>query len=66
MNVEEIPFNKGFFSVDLTFSLDVQLLGYEKACGDPVILTGTATVSKTAYFMAVKQTLKHFTATVHQ
>lgn len=60
MNVEEIPFNKGFFSVDLTFSLDVQLLGYEKACGDPVILTGTATVSKNCILYGSETNSKTF------
>ena len=46
MNVEPIPFNKGFFSVDITFSFDVSLLAYDVACGTATELTGTASVSK--------------------
>ncbi len=46
MNVEPIPFNKGFYSVDITFSFDVQLLAYDTACGTPTEITGTASISK--------------------
>ncbi|MGN1481470.1 hypothetical protein [Porcipelethomonas sp.] len=60
MNVEAIPFNKGFYSVDLTFSFDIQLIGYEKACGDPTILTGTATVSKNCILYGSETNSKTF------
>ncbi|MBQ8434784.1 MAG: hypothetical protein IJX24_02070 [Oscillospiraceae bacterium] len=46
INVEPIPFNKGFYSVDITFTFDVQLLVYETACAAPTEYTGTASVSK--------------------
>lgn len=60
MNVEEIPFNKGFYSVDLTFSFDVQLLGYERSCSEPVILNGTAAVSKNCVLYGSETNSKTF------
>jgi len=61
MSVEPIPFNKGFYSVDLTFTFDVQLLGYATGCSCPVPIKGTA---KAVYFLAVKQIQRHFSAMV--
>lgn len=60
INVEEIPFNKGFYSVDITFSLDVQLVGYEQACGEPIILNGTAAVSKNCILYGSEASTKTF------
>lgn len=46
MTVEPIPFNKGFYSVDITFTFDIELAFYETACGTPTIINGTASVNK--------------------
>ncbi len=46
MNVDPIPFNKGFYSVDITFTFDIQLLVYDTACGTPSEYNGTASISK--------------------
>ncbi len=46
INVEPIPFNKGFYSVDITFTFDVQMQAYESACSAPTPVYGTATVCK--------------------
>ncbi|MGN0621739.1 MAG: hypothetical protein ACI4I9_07720 [Porcipelethomonas sp.] len=63
MNVEPIPFNKGFYSVDLTFSFDVQLLGYAAACYPPVLITGTATVSKSCVLFGSETNSRTFYST---
>ena len=46
MNVEPVPFNKGFYSIDITFKFKVELLAYESACCEPITLYGTAYASK--------------------
>lgn len=46
INVEAVPFNKGFYSVDITFTFTLEILGYEQACTTPTILTGTAYATK--------------------
>lgn len=46
MNVEPIPFNRGYFSVDITFTFGVELLAYEQACDCPMVLRGCATAAK--------------------
>lgn len=44
--VEPVPFNRGFYSIDLTYTFNVELMTYERACGSPTIVTGTAYASK--------------------
>ena len=46
MNIEPVPFNRGFYSIDLTYTFRVELMAYERACSSPVLLTGTAYASK--------------------
>lgn len=48
INVEPLPYNKGFFSVDITYTFKVTLEAFEKSsCNQcPIILTGTAIFSK--------------------
>lgn len=46
ITVEPIPFDKGFYSIDITFTFDVELAAYDQPCGVPTILMGTASVSK--------------------
>jgi len=46
INCEPVPFNKGFFSVDITYTFKVTLDTYEKACTNPVTVKGTAVFTK--------------------
>lgn len=62
MNVEPIPFNKGFYSVDITFTFDVQLLAYDKACSTPASLCGKATVSKNCILYGSETSTKTFSS----
>lgn len=62
MNVEPIPFNKGFYSVDITFTFDVQLLAYDKACSTPTSLYGKASVSKNCILYGSETSTKTFSS----
>lgn len=62
MNVEPIPFNKGFYSVDITFTFDVQFLVYETACGKPKAISGTASVSKNCVLFGSETSSKTFSS----
>ncbi len=46
MRIEPVPFNKGFYNIDLTFTFRVDLLGYSAACEQPQPLSGTVYASK--------------------
>lgn len=46
MRIEPVPFNRGFFNIDLTFTFHVELLGFTRACDQPQLLTGAAYASK--------------------
>lgn len=60
INIEPVPFNKGFFSIDLTYTFKVDLLAYEKACEGPVPLTGTAYASKNCILYGSESATKTF------
>ena len=63
MNIEPVPFNRGFYSIDLTYTFRIEFMAYERACSSPVLLTGTAYASKKCdSSTAVKATLRHFSA----
>lgn len=47
ITVEPIPFNKGFYSVDITFEFNVALYAYTCTCDcEPIVITGKAFASK--------------------
>ena len=46
INVEAVPFNKGFYSVDITYTFRLTLDTYEKACTIPVTVKGSAIFTK--------------------
>ncbi|MGN0614234.1 MAG: hypothetical protein ACI4JB_10105 [Porcipelethomonas sp.] len=62
INVEPIPFNKGFYSVDITFTFDVQLIAYDTACCSPKPISGTATVSKNCILFGSESNSKTFSS----
>lgn len=46
ISVDAVPFNRGFYSVDVTFTFTLEILAYERACTAPTIFTGTAFATK--------------------
>jgi hypothetical protein len=48
MRIEPVPFNRGFYNIDLTFTFRVELLAYTCACETPCILEGTLYTSKSS------------------
>ena len=32
MNIEPVPFNRGFYSIDLTYTFRIEFMAYERAC----------------------------------
>lgn len=60
MTVEPIAFNRGYYSVDLTYTFGVELLAYERACETPTVLHGTATASKSVILYGSESNTKTF------
>lgn len=60
MNIEPVPFNKGFFSIDLTYTFRVELMAYERSCGSPTLITGTAYASKNVILYGGESSSKTF------
>ncbi|MGN0592921.1 MAG: hypothetical protein ACI4JQ_06725 [Ruminococcus sp.] len=60
MNIEPVPFNRGFYSIDLTYTFRVELMAYERACGSPTLLTGTAYASKNVILYGGESNSKTF------
>ena len=48
MRIEPVPFNRGFYNIDLTFTFRVELLAYSCACDQPKLLQGTVYASKSS------------------
>lgn len=48
MRIEPVPFNRGFYNIDLTFTFRVELLAYTCACDQPRVLEGTVYASKSS------------------
>ncbi len=62
MTIEPIPFNKGFYSVDITFTFNVELAAYTTACSTPTIISGTASVSKNCILYGSETNSKTFSS----
>ncbi len=60
LSVEPIPFNRGYFTVDITFTFGVELLAYEQACDCPMMLRGCATASKSVILYGGEANTKTF------
>lgn len=60
INIEPIPFNKGFFTIDLTYTFRIELFAYEKACDPPSLLTGTAYANKSCVLYGSESATKTF------
>ena len=66
VSVEPVPFNRGFYSIDVTFTFSAEILAYERSCTQPVILTGTATASKNCILYGSESTVRTFSSTDEQ
>jgi len=60
MTVEPIPFNRGYYSVDVTYHFGVDLLCYERACEAPSLMHGTASASKSVILYGSESNTKTF------
>ena len=60
MSVEPIPFNRGYYSVDVTYAFGVELLAYERSCDAPITLRGTASASKSVILYGSESSTKTF------
>lgn len=60
MTVEPIPFNRGYYSVDVTYTFGVELLCYERACDSPTLMRGTASASKSVILFGSESNTKTF------
>ena len=62
ISVEPVPFNRGFYSIDLTYTFDVDLLVSEHACEPGMPLHGTATAAKTCILYGSESATKTFSS----
>lgn len=60
INIEPVPFNKGFFTIDLTYTFRMEFLAYDKACEPPKLLTGTAYANKSVVLYGSESATKTF------
>ncbi len=60
MRLEPVPFNRGFFNIDLTFTFRVELLGYAHGCECPQLLTGTVYASKSCILFGSESNTQTF------
>ncbi|MCD7958414.1 MAG: hypothetical protein LUF89_02560 [Ruminococcus sp.] len=60
MTIEPVPFNRGFYSIDLTYTFRVELMAYERSCSSPVLLTGTAYTNKNVILYGGESNTKTF------
>lgn len=60
MTVEPVPFNRGYYTVDVTYTFGVELLCYERGCDSPALMRGTATASKSVILYGSESNTKTF------
>lgn len=60
ISIEPVPFNKGFFSVDITYTFGIELLGYERSCTTPNVYNGTVTASKSCILYGSESSVRTF------
>lgn len=60
MSVEPIPFNRGYYSVDVTYTFGIELLAYDRNCDAPTPLRGTASASKSVILYGSESSTKTF------
>ena len=60
MRIEPVPFNRGFYNIDLTFTFRVELLCYTHACDTPTVMTGTLYTSKSSILFGSESNTQTF------
>lgn len=60
MRLEPVPFNRGFYNIDLTFTFRVELLGYTHGAETPQLLTGTVYASKSCILFGSESNTQTF------
>lgn len=60
--IEPVPFNKGFFTVDITYTFKVDIDAYECANTTPTTVTGTATFNKKVILFGSDGSTKSFSS----
>lgn len=60
LSVEPIPFNRGYYTVDITYTFGVELLCYTRACESPAVMRGTASASKSVILYGSESSTKTF------
>ena len=63
LNMEPVPFNKGFYSVDMTFVFDVCVDVYTAPASCPIVVDGIALFTKKAILFGSDGNVKRFTST---
>ncbi len=60
MSVEPIPFNRGYYTVDITYTFGVELLCYTRTCEAPAIMCGMASASKSVILYGSESNTKTY------
>ena len=60
MSVEPIPFNRGYYTMDITYTFGVELLCYTRACDSPAVMRGTASASKSVILYGSESSTRTF------
>lgn len=60
MSVEPIPFNRGYYTVDITYTFGVELLCYSRNCEAPAVMRGMASASKSVILYGSESNTKTF------
>ena len=63
LDVEPVPFNKGFYSVDITFFFKVSVAAYTSPVIPPAIIHGVAAFSKKVILYGSDGNVKVYTST---
>lgn len=62
IDVEPLQFNRGFYSVDITFCFFVSLEAYDTPCGKPTIVCGVASFTKKVILFGSEGNVKIFSS----
>lgn len=60
--IDPVPFNKGFYTVDLTYTFRVDLEVYKAGCPTPQFASGTTTFSKKVILFGSAGNTRHFSS----
>ena len=60
--IDPVPFNNGFYTVDLTYTFKVDLEVYKAGCSSPQFASGTTTFSKKVILFGSAGNTKHFSS----